>query len=90
MKDTPDEVERRYHAMLMALPPGRRVAMALGMFDTARALAEAGLRATGLSDPRAVRRAIFLRFYGDDFGPRETAAILSALDAAAEAAAARR
>ena len=44
MKDTPDHVARRYEAMLLALPPGRRVAMALRMFGTARALVEAGLR----------------------------------------------
>jgi hypothetical protein len=86
VRDTPADVERRYHAMLMALSPGRRMAMAFGMFDAARALAEAGLRAAGVSDPREVRWALFLRFYGPDFGIEERHAILAAIDRAPAAA----
>lgn len=71
MKDTPDEVTRRYEAMLLAIPPGRRVAMALRMFDTARLLAEAGLRAAGVTDPREIRRRLLVAFYGDEVGARD-------------------
>ncbi len=71
MKDTPDEITRRYEAMLLALPPGRRVAMALRMFDTVRALAEAGLRAQGITDPREIRRRLLVAFHGGELGSRE-------------------
>jgi hypothetical protein len=65
MKDTPDDITRRYEAMLLSLPPGRRIAMALRMFDTARILAEAGLRAAGVTDPRDIRRRLLVAFCGD-------------------------
>jgi hypothetical protein len=67
MNDTSEDVARQYDAMLLALPPGRRVSMALAMFDTAKTLAEAGLRAQGVTDPREIRRRLLIAFYGDEF-----------------------
>jgi hypothetical protein len=75
MMDTPDDVMRRYEAMLMELPPGRRLAMALGMFATARVLAEAGIRAQGVTDAREIRRRLLLAFHGDDLDARQIEAI---------------
>jgi hypothetical protein len=85
VKDTPDHVARRYEAMLLALPPGRRVAMALRMFGTARALAEAGLRAGGVTNPREIRRRLILAFYGDELTPPEIDAIVAGVAGAATA-----
>lgn len=80
MRDTPPEAERRYEAILLSLPPARRMAMACAMFDAAKAMAEAGLRASGVSGARAIRRALFLRVYGADNGERERSAILNSLN----------
>jgi hypothetical protein len=78
MTDTPQEVERRYHALLMALPAERRLRMASSMTATARALV---LASALTRDPDAseaqVRQALFLRFYGDDFAPRDRERILA-------------
>jgi hypothetical protein len=51
------------------------------MHATARALVKASL--TG-KDPIAVNRALFLRFYGNEFEPKERRKILLALRKAAE------
>ena len=77
MNDTPDGVRRRYEAMLLAVPPGRRILMALRMSDTARALAEAGLRASGITEPAEIRRRLLVSFYGADLTPRQREAILA-------------
>lgn len=47
MKDTSTEINVRFQARLMALPPAEHLAMATGMFDAAQALVLAGLRAQG-------------------------------------------
>jgi len=78
MTDTPPEVERRYHALLMALPAERRLRMAASMSTTARTLvlASALTRDPGASEAE-LRQALFLRFYGDDFTPRDRERILA-------------
>jgi hypothetical protein len=78
MTDTPLEVESRYHALLMALPAERRLRMASSMSATARTLvlASALTRDPGASEAE-LRRTLFLRFYGDDFTPRDRERILA-------------
>lgn len=59
----------------MALTPAEHLRMASSLFDTARALALAGL-------PPGVepRRALFLRFYGQDFpDPAQRERILASI-----------
>ena len=60
--------------MLMALSPGERIAMASRMFNTAKALALAGIqhREGPIDDPVLIRQKLFLHFYGYDFTPEET------------------
>ena len=81
MRDTTPAMEAEYNRRIMALSPGRRMAMACEMFGTAKALARAGLRAEGVRDEVDMRRRIFLRFYGDDFSEAERARILDYLAA---------
>ena len=79
MKDTSEDMQERYEAMLMALSPGERVAMACRMFNTAKALAIAGIqhREGPIDDPVLLRQKLFLHFYRDDFTPEETERILA-------------
>lgn len=80
MKDTSPSVEARYRAMLLALSPAERLAMATRMFQTAKALAIAGIRAEhGDLSPDELREKLFLRFYGQDFTESEQAKILAHL-----------
>jgi hypothetical protein len=75
MEDTPRHVQERYRRQIMALAPEERLRMVSSLFDTARALVLAGL-------PPGVepRRALFLRFYGQDFpDPAQRERILAAL-----------
>jgi hypothetical protein len=70
MTDTSPRVERRYRKMLLERSGADRLKMGCSMFATARTLVIASVRAKEPSaSPAAVRRALFLRFYGGDFGP---------------------
>ena len=78
MNDTPPDVDRRYRQMLLALPGRRRLEMGASMAAAARALARAGILARHPDATEAeLRRALFLRFYGDDFSPRARERILA-------------
>lgn len=68
MKDTPDEVERLYQKMLMQHSGEERMRMGSRMFDVARRFVRASLGDTeGRDSSTAMRVALFLRIYGDDF-----------------------
>ena len=81
MRDTSEDIEKKYRSMLLALEPAERVEMGCRMFSTAKALASAGIRheLKGKAGPGEIRRKIFLRFYGNDFSESELKEILSAL-----------
>jgi len=83
MKDTPPDVDERYHAMLMQRTGEERLIMGCAMRDTVRALVEASLRE---HDPQVsvvnLRKGVFLRFYGHEFDPETMAKILSAIEQA--------
>jgi len=70
------ELERRYRA----LPGARRVEMACGMFDDAKALAISGILSEhpGL-DRSELRKRLFLRIFGEDFAPEKARKILAHL-----------
>jgi hypothetical protein len=74
------KTERRYEALLMALAPEERLAMAGDMLASARELVVAGMSTDQTADPRLVRRQIFLSFYGNDFAPSKRERILAFLD----------
>jgi hypothetical protein len=68
VNDTSPETEARYHAMLLARSPEQRLRMAGSMFSTARRLVVASILAADPSaSPADIRRALFLRFYGQEF-----------------------
>ena len=81
MNDTPAAFEDRFRKMLLKRSGEERLKMGCSMHATARALVKASIPE---KDPIAVNRALFLRFYGDDFEPKQRKKILLALRKAAE------
>jgi hypothetical protein len=81
VKDTPDEIETKFRNMLLAHSGEERLKMGCSMHATARALVIASIPE---KDPVAVSRALFLRFYGDEFEPESRKKILRALREAAK------
>lgn len=74
--DTHPDAARRFRAMIMRRTGEERLKMGCSMFDTARRLALASLRAENPRlTPVELRQALFLRFYQSDFDP-ETAGII--------------
>lgn len=72
MNDTPPDMERRYREMLLRRSGAERLKMGFSMFATARALVAASVREKEPSaSPAVLRRALFLRFYGADFGTED-------------------
>ena len=78
MIDTPPDVARLYHEMLMARSGAERLRMGCDLFMAARRLALAGLQAQSPDDLPA---RLFLRFYGRDFSPHQRAAIVERIRA---------
>lgn len=68
MNDTPPDVAAAFTALLMQRPEGDRAMMAFEMFDLARALMTADIRARhpGISAAE-LRVQIFERTYGSEF-----------------------
>ena len=81
MNDTPAAFEDRFRKMLLKRSGEERLKMGCSMHATARALVKASVSE---KDPVAVNRALFLRFYGNDFEPKQRKRILLALRKAAE------
>ena len=80
MKDTPETIETKFRAMVLARSPAERLSMACGMFATAKTLVKAGILQEDRDlDPGELRQQIFLRLYGDDFDETDKAKILAAL-----------
>jgi hypothetical protein len=81
MRDTPRLIDDKYREMLLRLSPAERLAMACRMFDTARALAGAGIRQErgSVETPSYVHRQMFLRFYRNDFSGDEVEKILHSI-----------
>jgi len=67
--------------MLLARSGEERLKMGCSMHATSRALVRASIAD---KDPIVVKQALFLRFYGDDFEPKQRERILRALRKAAE------
>jgi hypothetical protein len=80
VKDTPPAMERRFRKMLLKRSGEERLKMGCSMHATARALVRASV---SKNDPVALKQALFLRFYGNDFGPRARRRIIRALRKAA-------
>ncbi|TKB66271.1 MAG: hypothetical protein E8D52_18120 [Nitrospira sp.] len=84
MNDTAPEIDEQFRAMLLARTGEERLIMGCTMRDTSRALVEASLRER---DPQAtveaIRKGLFLRFYGHEFDHETRAKILAAIESAA-------
>ncbi len=79
--DTPPEVERRYRELLLQRSGAERLRMGCSMHAAAQALVRASvLERDPRASPAALRRALFLRFYAEDFGADSRARILARLD----------
>jgi hypothetical protein len=83
MKDTPAEMDARYWAMLMQRSGEERLTMGCAMRETVRALVEASiLEQDPQASPEAVRKGLFLRFYGHEFNADSREKILAAIESA--------
>ena len=81
MKDTPPEIEARYRAMLMQRSGEERLTMGCAMRETVRALVEASiLEQDPQATPEAVRKGLFVRFYGHEFDAESRAKIFAAIE----------
>lgn len=81
MNDTPPAIERRYRSLLLARSGEERLKMGCSMHAAAQALVRASVLVQNPgASTGAVRRALFLRFYGQDFGPSDQHKILQALE----------
>jgi hypothetical protein len=81
MKDTSENMGKKYRDMLLKRSRADRLKMGFSMLAAARAL----VRATALeADPSVsaseLRKLLFLRFYGQDFEPAARKRIPSALE----------
>jgi hypothetical protein len=83
MNDTPPDVAAVFTALLMQRSEGERAMMAFEMFDMARALMTADIRARhpDISDTE-LRVQIFERTYGNDFDEADRAGIARRIRAA--------
>ena len=77
MNDTSLEIEEKLDEIYQGKSGEEKLLIALRMFETARELVISSLP-KNLSN-KDIRREIFLRFYGDEFGDREKAEILKRL-----------
>jgi hypothetical protein len=65
-KEPPEGVEAFYESLLLRLPPAERLQMCCRTFQTAKTLALAGIldKLGENADPREIKKALLLRFYG--------------------------
>ena len=83
MKDTSPEMDARYRAMLMQRSGEERLTMGCAMRETARTLVEASiLEQHPQATLGAVRKGLFLRFYGHEFDADSREKILAAIESA--------
>jgi hypothetical protein len=81
MKDTSDALESKYRDMLLGRSGEERLKMGCSMHATAQALLRASmLQVDPAASPAALRKALFLRFYGQEFDAATRKKILRALD----------
>jgi hypothetical protein len=84
MNDTAPEIDERFRAMLLARTGEERLIMGCAMRETARALVEASLlQQDPHANVEALRKGLFLRFYGHEFDAETRANILAAIESAA-------
>lgn len=75
MKDTSEKMENIYNDMMMKKTTEERVKMCFSMLNTARRIVLSTIK-----DKKHWRKEMFLRFYGDEFTPRQKEKIIYALE----------
>ena len=81
VKDTSPEMERKFRKRLLARSGEERLKMGCSMHAAAQALVRASILAEHPSaSPAAMRKALFLRFYGQDFDAATRKKILRILE----------
>ncbi len=79
--DTSPDIAERLRLRLMARSGSHRAQMAARMFTTARALAAARVRDSGVTDELDARLAVLAQLYGDDLTPAQYSAVRARFDA---------
>ena len=80
MKDTRLEIEQKYRELLLARSGEERLRIGCSMHATAQALVRASVLARDpLASPPELRSALFLRFYGQEFGVADRERIMARL-----------
>ena len=83
MNDTSPDMEARYRAMIMERSGEERLKMGCSMFDTAKALMQAGiLDQNPHASPAEIRRYLFRQLYGHEFDADSRTKILAAIESA--------
>ncbi len=81
MKDASDALESKYREMLLDRSGEDRLKLGCSLHATAQALVRASiLQANPAASPAAIRKGLFLRFYGQEFDAATRKRILRALE----------
>ena len=79
ISDTHESMESRFYRMMMERSPQERLRMGCSMFDTAQEIVRSSiLERNPRISSQELKKEIFLRFYGQDFGPEQKRKILDA------------
>ena len=77
MKDTSPAIEKKMIEMINQKTPIERLKMGCSMYDLSKRLVTGAILEKDPSiTPKALKRELFLRFYGNDFDPVRCAKIL--------------
>jgi hypothetical protein len=80
MRDTPQDITQKMCEMIQAKSPAERCKMGCSMYETSRYLIiRAILRDNPHISKEALRQALFLKFYGNDFDLKTRKKILQHL-----------
>ena len=83
MNDTSPDVESRYRATIMERSGEERLMMGCSMFDTTKAIMQAGiLERNPHASPAEVCRGLFMQLYGHEFDAESRVNILAAIESA--------
>ena len=78
--DTSEEMQKRYHALLMRRSGEERLKMGCSMYDAAKQIVKSSIlnESPGLTESE-LKEKIFLRFYGLDFSQAQKQKIIVGL-----------
>jgi len=72
MFDTHPDVAIRFQNLIMSKSGEQRLLMGCSMYDTAKEIVQSAILAHRPAiTPQEMKKAIFLRFYGQDFSPSD-------------------